>query len=631
MLDRSDNIQLSKEKLDKIGLQVCEDFNRDKGSRKEWEERNAESMKLALQVREHKTFPWDGASNVKFPLLTIASIQFAARAYPALVSSVEPVKCRTNGSDQDGQKLERAVRVGRHMSYQILEEDEDWEEQHDKMLMALPIIGTAFKKSYYNGHHNESNYISANDLVVGYYTKSLESARRITHVIPLFKNEYIERVRREIYNDIDLGEPQKGTDVTKDAENEAHGLIDDDTDPPHIFLEQHRYLDLDGDGYEEPYIVTVHRDTQKVVRIVNRFGKVEEKDGKIISIKPRQFFTKYGFIPSPDGGFYDIGFGTLLSPLNESVNSVINQLIDAGTLSNLQGGFLGRGIRIKGGANRFRPGEWKSVDNYGDDLRRGVFPMPVREPSNVLFQLLGMLVQYGERLSSSTDMMTGVNPGQNQAATTTQAVVEQGMKVFNGIFKRVHRSMGKEFKKLYVLNRENLKPYLYFEWLDEKGMVNLSDYEGDENDISPASDPNIVSESQRLAKAEALRGAAKDYYGYDRYLVEKRWLNAMDVEGADSLLPDPKGPKAIQPPQDPNIELDKAKLDMQSQKNQSDSQIAEMKLQMDQMKIQIDSEKAHVDSILKMEEARKVRSETEKIDKEIDNEERGVRGMEATS
>jgi len=635
MLDFSKNIKLPQEKLDKIGLQVCEDFKRDKHSRIQWEEQNTCAMKLALQVMEKKTYPWENASNIKFPLLTIASIQFSARAYPALVSPTEVVKCRVNGPDPEGAKTERAKRVSRHMTYQILEEDEDWEEEHDKLLMALPIVGTMFKKSYYDPleKHNESILVSPVDLVVGYFTKSLESARRITHVIPLYENEYIERVNKGLFNKIDLGEPSKETTISQDAQNEVHGLYDNDSDPPHIFLEQHGYLDLDGDGYKEPYIITVHKDTQKVVRIVNRFGNIEKDGDKIICIEPRQYFTKYGFIPSPDGGFYDLGFGNLLGPLNESVNSVINQLVDAGTMSNLQGGFLGRGIRIKGGKNRFRPGEWKNVDNYGDDLRKGVFPMPVREPSNVLFSLLGMLVQYGERLSSSTDMMVGVNPGQNQAASTTMAVVEQGMKVFNGIFKRIYRSMGMEFRKLYLLNRENLNPYDYFEYLDEKNPVYLTDYHGPVNDITPASDPNIVSEAQRLAKAEALRNAAAGYYGYDRYEIEKRYLQALEVEGIEQVLPDPEGDKAIPPPSDPKIELDKAKLELQKQKADMDNQFNQMKLKISEMQAMISHQKQQTSSELDIAktdltkvEAVKTVVETEKL-----NEGTGVRRVETQS
>ena len=220
-------------------------------------------------------------------------------------------------------------------------------------------------------------------------------------------------------------------------------------------IEQHLYLDLDGDGYQEPYVAIVHKASKQLLRLVPRFftSSIEfSKDDKILSIKAEQYFTKYPFIPSPDGGFYDLGFGVLLGPLNSSINTIINQLIDAGTMANTAGGFLGRGIKIKGGNSSFAPNEWKPVESSGDDLRKSIVPLPVREPSQVLFTLLSLLINYGERIGGSVDILVGQNPGQNTPAETSRTMAEQGMKIFSGIFKRTYRSLRDEFRKQYRLN-----------------------------------------------------------------------------------------------------------------------------------------------------------------------------------
>jgi len=594
-LQALDNIELKQKDLDEIGTKVIDGFKIDKQSRAEWETRNANAMKLALQVMEDKTFPWEGASNIKFPMVTISAIGFSARAYPGLISSTEPVKCRVNGFDETGEKAKRAARVSKHMSYQILEEDEDWEPETDNLLITVPIVGTSFKKTYYDplNKKNRSIHVSAENLVVGYFTKGLESTRRISHIIPLYANEIKEREMAGLFNKIEYSTPIARHDDITDARDEQQGVMEseNDLDAPHIFIEQHRWLDLDGDGYEEPYIVTVHLDTSKVVRIVNRFDKVQrDADDNLLRITAKQHFTKFGFIPSPDGGFYDLGFGCLLGPLNESTNTLINQLVDAGTMSNLGGGFLGRGVRLKGGKQRFEPGEWKRVDSYGDDLRKGLVPLPIREPSNVLFSLLGLLIDYGQRLGSSTDMMTGVNPGQNQAATTTQAVVEQGMKVFNGIFKRLHRSLKCEFRKLYALNRIHLDPTAYFDMIDsgEQSEIFQADYYGDPNDITPSSDPNIASEAQKLAKADAVSQSAMANPGaYNMYEVEKRKLEALGVEGIELILPDPQGPNAIPPMPNPQIEMDQMKIQIEQAKEASKSQMEQSRIELENMKHQL--------------------------------------------
>ena len=267
---------LGEEELTHIGSTVCSNFAADLSTRDEWELKMEDALKLAMQVTEDKTFPWPGASNVKFPLITIAALQYHARAYPALISGTSLVKCRVIGDDNDGQKTLRAKRIETHMSYQILEEDGDWEEEMDKTLLVQAIMGCAFKKTYFNAvkGYNDSELVLPKDLVISYYTKSLEQSRRYTHVIQMTKNDLVERERRGLYCKGDDTTapllPSQGLDIVKDK---SQGMNNAGTnkDTPYEILEQHCWLDLDGDGYEEPYVVTVRKDTQEVKRILARF------------------------------------------------------------------------------------------------------------------------------------------------------------------------------------------------------------------------------------------------------------------------------------------------------------------------------------------------------------------------
>lgn len=581
----SDNLaeQMSDEDLSTLGKQVVHNYNIDKESRSEWEERTEESMELALQVVENKTFPWDGASNVKFPLITIAALQYHARAYPALIPGTSIVKARVFGDDPDGIETARAKRIETHMSFQLLEEDEDWEDQMDKVLITQPIIGCAFKKTYFDPvkNINISENILAKDLVVSYYTKSLETAPRISHVIPMSHNDIREKVVGGLFRDIPLrNDYESGTDVLQEAQNEAQGTHPgvNDKQKPYEVIEQHCWLDLDGDDYEEPYIVVVCKESSKVLRVVARFfpsGVKKNDKNKVISITPEYYFTKYPFITSPDGGFYDLGFGALLGPLNESINTIINQLIDAGTMSNTGGGFLSRGIKTRGGVLSFSPNEWKTVDSTGDDLRKGIVPLPVREPSQVLFTLLQLLINYGERIGGAVDVMVGENPGQNTPAETSRNMTEQGMKIFSGIFKRTYRSLKKEFRKLYRLNQ------LYMIEDVKLGSLKISvdDYNADIKSIVPAADPDMVTDSQKLAQANTLFALSKESSGFDSYQVAKRMLQALKIDDIESVLPDPKGPNAIQQAPHYKVQEAEVKAKAKGEETQSKLQIAMIEFQ----------------------------------------------------
>jgi chaperonin GroES len=622
---KSDNVAelLEKKELESISHKVYEGFTVDLNSRLDWERRTEESMKLALQVAETKSFPWPGASNVRFPLITIAALQYHARAYPALMQSSTPIQCRRpafsaemansapqqppmpmggmggpGGAPQPPQApktvpvTSRAERIENHMSWQILEQDENWEEEFDRVLITQPIIGTAFKKTYHDPikGYNVSENILAKDLVVNYWTKDLDSAPRVTQILYMSKNDIYERVARGLWSEMEEVAPNTpATSNLTSAHDRAQGITapqSNDPSTPYEILEQHTWLDLDDDGYEEPYIVYLRRDTRQILRVVARFvrGSVHKKNDKILSIKPESYFTKFPFIPSPDGGFYDLGFGVLLGPLNQSIDTLINQLIDAGTMANTAGGFIARGVKIRGGNTSFAPLEWKPVDSTGDDLRKGVFPLPVRDPSQVLFTLLSLLINYGERIGGSVDILVGQNPGQNTPAETSRTMAEQGMKIFSGIFKRTYRSLKKEFRKLYRLNQFYVTELTEFGGGGMLNYVKPEDYQkGDSSDVAPSADPNIISDAQRMQQAQAMLQLASTTPGVNLHEAQIRYAKALKVPDIDRILPDPNGPDAIPPMPNPKIQVENIK----AQVKQADTQL---KFKLGMMKIMKDAE-----------------------------------------
>jgi len=571
---------LDEDELKKIGETCRTGFEQDLQTRSEWERSIDTWTKLAKQVQETRSFPWPNASNVKYPLISTASMQFSARAYPALVpSSGEIVKATVVGKDPQGTKLEQASRVASYMSYQILHEIVGWEEDMDKMLIMLPVVGCMFKKTWYDKASDSirSEVILPKNFVVNYWTKSLERVERTSEIIPMSKRILKERQNQKIFLDVDLGTPRV-------PEGEDHGVYTDDETIPYQLIEQHTFLDLDDDDYPEPYIVTFERYSGEVLRIQARWlpENMEVEDNKIIKIVPLQHYTKFPFVPSPDGGFYDIGFGVLLGPLNESVNTLINQLIDAGTLNNLQGGFIGKGLRLRAGEQSFRPGEWKPVNATGDDLRKQIVPLPSKEPSPVLFQLMGTLITSGKELASVAEIFTGKMPGQNTPATTTMATVEQGMKVFTAVYKRIFRALSEEFKKIYKLNKTYLDPNKYVAVLDD--TVGPEDFNGDTHDICPGADPEASTKTEKMQKAMGLVELLQAF-GPMMNPVEvlSRVLQGQEQPNWQQIL----APQVAQtgeappPPPDPKLMAIQAKAQADQQKAAVDIQSKQQKMELD--------------------------------------------------
>ena len=563
--------------LASIGSDVVTNMRYDDDSRSEWKEQAEAGMKVAKQTMETKSYPWQNAANTKDPLIAVAMMQFAARSGAEVIRGRDVVKTQITGEDPEGLKEARGKRIGQYMSYQCLDLMPEWEPDTDQLLTSVSGFGMYYKKTYRDEllGRSVSCAVSPLKIIVHQDVKDLSTAERVSEKMQFNRNETIERIRAELWRDI-------------------LDTLDEDPDGFDNFIEQHCWYDLDGDGYKEPYVITVNEDNAQVVRIVPRYEETaiqKNKKGEVIRIKALEYYTEFCFLPAPDGKFHKMGFFQLLGALNDEINTIQNQLIDAGTLANLQGGFVGKGVRMPAGGLRVKPGEWKPIESTGQALRDAIFPLPIKEPSSVLFNLLSRLDEKGMKLSSVSETMMGEQPGQNSPATTTLAVLDQGLKVFSSILKRLFRAFKSEYAKLYRLN------YLYLTDKDYLNVIDLSqseiqqlvqqlgqplsdtsrflvelDFNPANCDIQPILDPTASSEALRLARAQALIQSdpqnpeiRKDYY---------KMLGVPDSRIA-AYLP-PPDPNAPPPPEVIKIQADieekKQKGEMEHQRVTNEAQ-----------------------------------------------------------
>jgi chaperonin GroES len=604
------------DQLDTLASRVKSDYDIDENSRSDWKEKYQKWLDLALQITQEKTYPWPQASNIIYPLLTTAAIQFHARAYPAIISDRNVVKGTILGDDdgdpnpaaiafaarqaqqqppapgpggpgagnvmpgmgaatqmngapppflpghEPGAKQKRADRIGQHMSWQLLDDQEEWEPQTDALLIALPIVGTYFRKSYYDSgmKRNMSETVDALSLCVNYKAKSFETAPRHTELIRLYPHQIVEYIRSGLFLGPEDGEDQEDY-YGHNNQGGEDGESQMDEDASVTFLEQHRRWDLDGDGYAEPYIVTVARDSGKLARIQVGFemeGVHWTRAGKVRKIEKVEIYTKYGFIPSPASKVYDLGFGHLLFPINEAINTSLNMMVDAGHLAIVGGGFIGSGLSVNSGAIRFQMGEYKPVNTMGGAIRDNVFPIPFPGPNPVLFQLLEFLVEAAERVASVKDVMVGDMPGDNTSGITTLAVIEQGLKVFSAIYKRIYRSLGYEFRKLYRLNRLYGRTQTRYKVGESWKYIDRSDYEEGAG-VEPISDPRMVTDMQRLGRAQFLLTFKDDPRVDGKKIIRDAIASAM-IPNADNYM------NNAPPPPDPKIMVKMRELDIREKR-----------------------------------------------------------------
>ena len=551
---------LNADTLNKLAQDLIGSIKSDLESRKDWEETYTDGLKyLGMKFDEARSQPFEGSSGVIHPILAEAVTQFQAQAYKELLPAKGPVKTQILGV-RNADTESQADRVREFMNYYIMNVMKEYDPELDQLLFYLPLAGSAFKKVYFDFVLNRavSKFIPPEDLIVPYESADISSAERITHAISMSKNEIKKQQLTGFYSNIDLPDDIYGEedDVQKEID-EIQGIEPSYAeDRSRTIYEVHTILDLEGfedvgadgepTGLKLPYIVTIDRDAGKVLSIRRNFQPEDPLKNKI------NFFVQYKFLPGL--GFYGLGLSHMIGGLSKASTSILRQLIDAGTLANLPAGFKARGMRIRDEAEPLQPGEFRDIDTTGGNLRENLIPLPIKEPSSVLMQLLGLLVDSGKRFAAIADMNVG-DMNQAMPVGTTVALLERGTKVMSAIHKRLHYSQRLEFNLLADVFADYLPPEYDFETGSGPRQIKLSDFD-ERVDIVPISDPNIFSQSQRITMAQELLQmvtANPDVHGpvgiYEAY---RRMYAALGVDNIESLLQPP--PDTTPMPIDAGIE-----------------------------------------------------------------------------
>ena len=545
---------LPEDDTDAIGNQLQSDYMEYKFSRADWERAYIVGLELLGFKYENRTQPFQGASGATHPVLAEAVTQFQALAYKELLPADGPVRTQVMG-DSSPQKEAQAQRVKNFMNYQIMDQMSEYEPEFDQMLFYLPLSGSTFKKVYYDDLLGRavSKFIPADDLIVPYTATSLEDAEAVIHVVKMSENDLNKQMYAGFYSDIELTKPSGTiTNELKEKEREIEGIQKtQNTEPLYTILECHVNLDLEGfedlgpdgepTGIKLPYVVTIEEGSRKVLSIRRNFAPNDPKKLKI------QYFVHFKFLPGL--GFYGLGLIHMIGGLSRTATAALRQLLDAGTLSNLPAGFKQRGVRVRDDATAIQPGEFKDVDTPGGNLKDAFVFLPYKEPSQTLLQLMGIVVEAGQRFASIADMQVG--DGNQQAAVgTTVALLERGSRVMSAIHKRLYVGLKKEFKLLAGV----FATYLPAEYpYDVPGAArNIKAMDFDERvDILPIADPNIFSMSQRVTLAQTqLQLAQTNPQMHNMYNAYRSMYQAIGIKDIDRILPPPPPNQ----PKDPAIE-----------------------------------------------------------------------------
>ena len=548
------NELLPEDVTDPIGGQLQNDYQEYKFSRAEWEKAYITGLDLLGFKYTNRTEPFQGASGATHPVLAEAVTQFQALAYKELLPADGPVRTQVMGASNPA-KEQQAQRVKNFMNYQLMDQMKEYEPEFDQMLFYLPLSGSTFKKVYYDDLVGRavSKFVPADDLVVPYTATSLDDAEAVIHVIKMSENELRKQQVSGFYSDIELTKPTGTvTNQLEEKERELEGITKTQrTEPLYTLLECHVNLDLEGfedvgpdgepTGIKLPYIVTIEEGSRKVLSIRRNFAPNDPKKTKV------QYFVHFKFLPGL--GFYGLGLIHMIGGLSRTATAALRQLLDAGTLSNLPAGFKQRGVRVKDESANIQPGEFKDVDTPGGNLKDAFVFLPYKEPSATLLQLMGIVVQAGQRFASIADMQVG--DGNQQAAVgTTVALLERGSRVMSAIHKRLYVSLKQEFKLLAQLFGKYLPPEYPYDVVGAQRNIKQADFD-DRVDILPVADPNIFSMSQRISMAQTqLQLAMSNPQMHNLYNAYRTMYNAIGVKDIDRILPPPP-PNA---PKDPAIE-----------------------------------------------------------------------------
>ena len=535
--------ELDEKEVATVGKDLVRAFEDDKSSRKNWEDQYSKGLRMLGIVVEDRQDPFPGASGVHHPLLAEAATQFQARAIAEMFPAGGPVKTQIIGKTTD-KKLEQAQRVQDFMNFQVTQEIPDYFNELDQMLFYLSLAGSAFKKIYFDNTLDRicSKFVPAEEFVISMENTDLETADRYTQVMKLTRTEVRKHQISGYYKDVPLtkSDPNTGAtsgDMVEQTLQRLEGMTPSMASKIHTLLEVHTNIDLgeDKDELALPYIITIDYESQRVLSIRRNWKEEDSLKRK------RTYFIHYKYLPGL--GFYGFGLIQMIGGLQHASTGALRALLDSAAFANLNGGFRAKGARIEGGDITISPGEWVEVEAYGDDLRKSFIPLPFKEPSPTLLQLLGVLTESGRRFASIADAMIGDSAGSGPVGTTI-ALIEQGSKVFSAIHKRIHQAQGREFKLIYELNGEYLDDEYSFEVIGENKKIRRKDFSASIS-VVPVSDPNIFSQAQRIALAQTgLQLARETPDVVDVKEATRRFLQALSIpDYMDLIIEDEDTPR----------------------------------------------------------------------------------------
>jgi len=539
--------------LTEIGSELEGQYKDYRSSRQDWETAYTNGLELLGFKYERRTEPFNNASGVTHPVLAESVTQFQSQAYKELLPADGPVRTQIVGKI-DSQREQQSERVRDFMNYQIMTVMKEYEPEFDQMLFYLPLSGSTFKKVYYDAILGRavSKFIPAEDLIVPYSATSLEDADAIIHVLKISENDLRKQQVSGFYKDVELGQPATKTDPIKEKERELEGVRIERQDSIYTLLECHVNLDIEGfedkdlqtgepTGIKLPYVVTIEESSREVLSIRRNYKSDDPLKNKT------NYFVHFKFLPGL--GFYGFGLIHMIGGLSRTATQALRQLLDAGTLSNLPSGFKMRGIRVRDDAQPIQPGEFRDVDAPGGNLRDAFMPLPFKEPSATLLQLMGIVVQAGQRFASIADMQVG-DGNQNAAVGTTMALLERGSRVMSAIHKRLYASLKNEFELLAKVFATYLPPNYPYDVVGGTREIKAADFD-DKIDILPVADPNIFSQTQRINLAQTeMQLAMSNPQMHNLYQVYRTMYEAIGVKNIDLILPPPQQPL----PMDPSME-----------------------------------------------------------------------------